>query len=188
VLEQFAERGLLLGYLLYRRLDSPADAQSRAFGVGTGPAIAAADSDATSDLAVVKFDFTFDLIGALVVTAVALVFEHFLQLVQTSLVFAFGLRIEHFTGIARQPALNREADLQSLFRSDYSFRRRITPGTGQQVERMKLLTRILQKPLNVAEALYVLDWESDSTQADRPIVAASSEYADLKRVPSRLNA
>ena len=98
---------------------------------------------------------------------------------EPTLVFPLSLRVEHLACITAQTATNREADRQSLFRSDdYVRRDRTCAGTAQQIECMEFLTGVLQQPLNIAEPFYVLYRESGGRQANRPIVAGSRERAD----------
>src|SRR5215469_6118813 len=101
---------------------------------------------------------------------------------EPTLVFPLSLRVEHLACITAQTAPNRDADRQSLLRSNDGIRCSCAAaGSAQKVKCVKFLIGIKQEPLNVTKALYVFYRESGIPKADGPVVSVSRKQADTSR-------
>ena len=178
-IQQFAQLAMTLGNFLQRGFDRTSDIEPRALGGRPNTSVSPSQTDSASDLAMEKINFRLNLSAALLVTALAKVFEFLAQLDESALIFLLGFGIEHLARIAESTdADGCSAKQRSLVRSP-DFGSGACTSAAQEIQRMEFFARMLQQALNVAETLDVLQRECAVPTAQGPILATAREYSRL---------
>src|SRR5229473_184175 len=166
----------MFGDFLKRSLDRARNVEPSSLRGGSDASIAAAKAERARELTFDRVNFRHDCFGALVSTSLAEILEHFGELVESAFVLELRLLLQHLTCVAyfsdgdvlplaqlcdRRVAVNRRGCRYS--------------GPVYEVERVKFLSGMLEKSLNIRETLSVSQRKVRTLAADRPNLTSAGK-------------
>ena len=166
----------MFGDFLKRSLNCARNVEPSALGGGSGASIAATEADRARELTFDRVNLRRDSFGALVSTSLAEILELFGKLVESVLVLELRLLVQHLTSVAYFPDGN-VGPLAQLCEPLVAVNRRVCCDAGpiQEIERIKFLSRMLQKSLNIGKTFGVSQRKVLALAADGPNLTAAGK-------------
>src|SRR6266849_7793051 len=165
----------MFGDFLKRSLDRTRHVKPSPLRGGSGASIAAAKAERARELTFDRVNFRRDCFGALVSTSLVEILEFFGEFVESALVLELRLLVQHLTCVAYSSDGNVWPLAQLCERLVAVNRGCCYSGPVYEVERVKFLSRMLQKSLNIGETLGVSQRKAHTLAADRPNLTAAGK-------------